>query len=86
MPWTFIKSRALQLFKNSLIYLLSGVAGKAVPFLLLPVLTRYLTPSEFGLVAIFQLGIQLSQAVSGLSLNVNIPRYFFRVTKKRLLL
>lgn len=84
MPWAFIKSRALQLFKNSLIYLLSGVAGKAVPFLLLPVLTRYLTPSEFGLVAIFQLGIQLSQAVSGLSLNVNISRYFFSRNKEEI--
>lgn len=54
-----------------------------MPFLLLPLLTSYLTPAEFGLVAIFQLGVQLSQALSGLSLNVNIPRYFFSQSREQ---
>lgn len=63
--------------KASIIYLVSSLCGKAVPFLLLPVLTAYLTPAEFGLVAIVQLGIQFSQALGGLCLNVNVPRKFF---------
>jgi len=63
--------------KASLIYLFSSLFGKAVPFLLLPLLTTYLSPAEFGLVAIIQLSIQFSQAFSGLCLNVNIPRKYF---------
>lgn len=67
--------------KASIIYLTSSLFGKAVPFLLLPLLTTYLTPAEFGLVAIIQLTIQFSQAFSGLCLNVNIPRKYFSQTK-----
>ncbi|PCI07346.1 MAG: hypothetical protein COB77_04865 [Gammaproteobacteria bacterium] len=67
--------------KASLIYLFSSLFGKSVPFLLLPLLTSYLSPVEFGLVAIIQLSIQFSQAASGLCLNVNIPKKYFSQTK-----
>lgn len=65
------------LLRASIIYLFSSLTGKSVPFLLLPVLTAYLTPSEFGLVALFQLATQFTVAFAGLSLNINIPRQFF---------
>lgn len=67
--------------KASIIYLFSSLFGKAVPFLLLPLLTSYLNPVEFGLVAIIHLSMQFSQAFSGLCLNVNIPRKFFSQTR-----
>lgn len=42
------------LFSGSAIYLFSNLAAAAFPFLLLPVLTRYLSTAEYGEVAIFQ--------------------------------
>lgn len=69
------------MLKASIIYLFSSLLGKAVPLLLLPLLTSYLNPVEFGLVAIIQLSVQFSQAFSGLCLNVNIPRKFFSQTQ-----
>lgn len=71
------------MIKSSIIYLISSLIVKAVPFLLLPFLTTHLSPSEFGLVAIIQLTIQFSQSFSGLSLNVNIPRKYFSQDKSK---
>ena len=42
------------LLRNSTIYLTSNILNALVPFLLLPVLTRYLTPDEYGQIAMFQ--------------------------------
>ena len=36
------------------IYLLSNILNGVIPFILLPILTRYLAPSEYGEVAMFQ--------------------------------
>ncbi len=40
--------------KNIAIYLSSNILNAAIPFILLPVLTRYLSPSEYGQIAMFQ--------------------------------
>lgn len=40
--------------KTTYIYLLSNIANAAIPFILLPFLTRYLSPLEYGQIAMFQ--------------------------------
>lgn len=42
------------LLSSSAIYLASNILNAAIPFALLPLLTRYLSPAEYGEVAIFQ--------------------------------
>src|SRR5690606_11298828 len=42
------------LFSGSAIYLISNICNAAIPFALLPILTRYLTQEEYGQVAMFQ--------------------------------
>ena len=49
------------------IYTLANIANNAIPFLLLPVLTRVLTPEEFGIVAIFTTLVTAFGAFTGLS-------------------
>lgn len=39
---------------GSAVYLFSNIIAAAIPFALLPILTRYLTPTEYGSVAIYQ--------------------------------
>ena len=46
------------LLKSSLIYTLSDAINKAVPFLVLPILSYYLLPSDYGIVANY--GVLLS--------------------------
>ncbi|MEI7342866.1 oligosaccharide flippase family protein [Pectobacterium brasiliense] len=45
----------MSLIKNTSIYLTSNILNAAIPFILLPILTRYLTPTEYGQIAMFQI-------------------------------
>lgn len=69
--------RHSRLFSNSAIYLLSNIARAAVPFALLPILTRYLTPAEYGTVAMFQILVAALAAVIGVSVHGAANRKFF---------
>ncbi|WP_186175672.1 lipopolysaccharide biosynthesis protein [Vibrio jasicida] len=40
--------------KNTYVYLFSNILNAAIPFILLPILTRYLSPDEYGQIAMFQ--------------------------------
>jgi O-antigen/teichoic acid export membrane protein len=45
------------LFRQAGIYTVSNIIVRAIPFLLLPVLTRYLSPADYGIVAMFFLTV-----------------------------
>lgn len=55
------------LFKVSSVYLISNILNALVPFVLLPVFTRYLSPSEYGQIAMFQTLVTGLAAVIGLN-------------------
>lgn len=59
--------RSNGLFKRSSIYLLSNILNALVPFILLPVLTRYLSPDEYGQIAMFQMLVTGLAALTGLN-------------------
>lgn len=62
---------------NATIYTFANVANSAIPLLLLPLLTRVLTPHEYGLVAIFSTLVAALSGIVGLGTHgaVNV-RYF----------
>lgn len=55
------------LFSGAVVYLVSNVLNASIPFLLLPVLTRHLEPSEYGQVAMFQVLVSALAAFVGLN-------------------
>lgn len=69
--------------KNSIIYLGSSILNKAIPFLLLPILTKYLSPSEYGVLAIFQIMITFSTAFIGMKAPINVSKNFFKYTREQ---
>jgi len=69
--------------KNSVIYLSSSLLNKAVPFLLLPILTKYLTPAEYGTIALLQLAFTFTMASLGLCLNVHVTRAYYALSIER---
>ena len=73
----------MQVIKSSLIYLGSSVLNKAIPFLLLPILTKYLSPEEFGVLSIFQLLISFFIAFVGMAMHTNVSKNFFKYTKNQ---
>ncbi|CAM3105258.1 lipopolysaccharide biosynthesis protein [Moritella viscosa] len=66
-------------FKNIFSYLFSSVFSAAIPFALLPILTRYLTPGEYGQIAMFSLLISALSALIGLSVHGASSRRFFEL-------
>lgn len=66
-----------KLVGNTAIYALANVLNGAIPFLLLPILTRVFTPEEYGLVTLISAVIAIMGAFTGLSVHgaVNV-KYF----------
>ena len=65
------------MLRNSLIYTASSLVSAAVPFFLLPILTRYLSPAEYGELAMFNILIAALPAFIGLSVHGAAVRRFF---------
>jgi len=71
-----------RLVNSTATYALANVINSAIPFLLLPVLTRVLAPAEYGMVAMFTTVITVFSAFTGLSLHGAVSvRYFNAETK-----
>lgn len=62
---------------GSAVYLVSNILNAAIPFALLPILTRYLSPEEYGEVAMFQTLLGALMAFIGLSLQGAAGRKFY---------
>lgn len=70
-----------RLVTDVLIYTLSNIVCAAIPFLMLPILTRVLTPGEYGTVAMFSVAVAFCSALTGLSVHGAVAmRYFERET------
>lgn len=67
----------MNLLKDSALYLLGELIAKALPFLLLPYLTRKLGATGFGELSYFQTLCSLLIIVFGLSQDGAITRYFY---------
>ncbi|MFZ6755171.1 lipopolysaccharide biosynthesis protein [Undibacterium sp. Dicai25W] len=59
----------LQLLRSGAVYGLANVMAAGVPFMLLPVLTRALSPTEYGEVVSFFMLVSVATAMAGLSLH-----------------
>lgn len=73
--------------KNTLIinagyYIFINIWVGFIPFLLLPILTRYLSPQEFGLVALYTSLVALFSAIFTIGVNGVIGRMYFDFHEK----
>lgn len=66
------------MLRSGAIYVAANIASAAVPFLLLPLLTRVLGPAQFGSVVAFMLLVTLCQSLAGLSMNAALGVAFFK--------
>lgn len=55
------------LAKSTLLYTGGDAIGKAIPFFLLPVVTRYLTTTDFGILSNFSVTVQVFTAICALN-------------------
>lgn len=67
------------LFGSAVIYTVTAGLSAGVPLILLPILTRLLSPEEYGRVAIFSVVVQVLGTLTGLSVHGAVGmRYFDR--------
>lgn len=62
--------------KNALIYTISTFCNSATPFILLPILTRYLTTSEYGMISMFTVVTGFMLPFMGMSISAATMRKF----------
>lgn len=70
-----------QLFKSTTIYAFSSSINMAVPLMLLPVLTRYMKPEDYGMVTMFGVLVSFISPFVGLSIHGSIARKYFESEK-----
>jgi O-antigen/teichoic acid export membrane protein len=70
--------------KNTSIYTVTDVLNKIVPFALLPVLTRYLTPEDYGIIAMFFVLTNILGIITTFETNTAIGVNFFKISKNEL--
>jgi O-antigen/teichoic acid export membrane protein len=73
-----------KLLLNSSIYVIGDIINKAVPFLMLPILTKYLTPSDYGVISSFGAFVGFLTIFIGLSLHGAINVNFFKLKHQEL--
>ncbi|MCX8059005.1 MAG: oligosaccharide flippase family protein [Spirochaetes bacterium] len=65
------------LFKTSSIYTITSIINSAIPFFLMPILTRYLSPEEYGITSMFLMLVSIISVFTGLSVHGAITRVYF---------
>lgn len=73
-----------KLFKNSLIYSGSNIINRAIPFLFLPVLTRYLSPNDYGIIATFHIVNFFCTIIIGVNTHGALSTNYFKLEPKEL--
>ena len=68
--------------ENSSIYMFASVFSFAVSILVLPVYTRYLSPSDFGIVVLFLMFGSLLAGFLSINLHFATYRYYFKYKDK----
>lgn len=68
----------MKLFKSFGIYALTSFVGSAVPFLLLPILTSYLTPEDYGIASYFQVIMKFLGGLFMLGVPACTTIFFFQ--------
>lgn len=72
------------LIKNSFIYVICDGINKAIPFLLLPFITHYLTPSDYGLVTNYNVYVQILSVFGYLTTAGALPVMFYKLDKNEI--
>ena len=69
------------LVKSAGIYTVTNILNSAIPFFLMPVLTRYMSPSDYGIVTMFSVLLGFVSPFTGLSIHGAIQRQYYEKEK-----
>lgn len=72
------------LVRNSFVYVFCDGINKAIPFLLLPFITHYLTPSDYGIITNFTVYVQILSVFCFTCTVGAVPVMFYKLDKEGL--
>ena len=67
-----------KLFRNAGIYTVGHIMNAAIPFLLMPVLTRYLSPEDYGITAMLAVLMGIYTPFVGLNMHGFVSVAYFK--------
>ncbi|WP_313304622.1 oligosaccharide flippase family protein [Empedobacter sp.] len=70
--------------KGTFLYTIFDILSKAIPFILLPVITRYLSTQDFGTLTNFSVVMQISTMLCGFSTYSFLSISYFKLAKNEL--
>lgn len=65
-------------------YFITTFLNNAIPFLFLPLLTRYLNPAAYANIALFSFYLAISNSLTGVSIPIVISKNFFNQPKEHI--
>lgn len=74
----------MKLFGAASIYFGANIMNAAIPFFLLPILTRVLSPADYGIVAMFSVVLSVFGVLTGLSVHGAVGVRYFDLPKEQL--
>jgi O-antigen/teichoic acid export membrane protein len=72
------------LLKSGIVYILCDAVNKGVPFLILPVLSNYLLPSDYGILSNFNVLLSIITIFITVGIDSSIAVNFYRLSKTEL--
>jgi O-antigen/teichoic acid export membrane protein len=72
------RAAAVRILRASTVYGLSNLGIRAINFLLLPVYTRFLSPTDYGIIALVETLAVLLVTVVGMGFDASIQRLYFQ--------
>ena len=83
MQISFIKYLKSSLVKDTFIYTITDAIGKAIAFLILPLISYYLSPDELGVATNFSVLTSIVTLLAGLAIVNSLPYFFYEQTKEQ---
>jgi O-antigen/teichoic acid export membrane protein len=70
-------NHSLSLSQAAIIYTIANIIQAAIPFLVLPIMTRFLSPEDYGIISMFSVLVSIMTAFVGLNVHGAIARQFY---------
>ena len=74
---TSVYGEMVKVFRHALVYGLATLSGKAVGFVMIPIYTRCLSPTDYGLLELVQLGMYVLAIVLALGFSGAVIRFYY---------
>lgn len=69
--------------RHSMVYAFGIIVGRAVSFLMLPIYTRFLTPADYGVLALVEMTLDFISIIAGAKLALGVFRYYHKAESEQ---